>query len=136
MKVLLVGATGTLGSRIAPALLARKHEVVVYVRSESKLKEVLPSSVLTKITVMIGDATNTAAITDTLVNHACDALINTAGLSNIFAWQAPRMQGIINAVSTAGVEASKRLNHPIRSWFLGGMTALDFPGKEGTMLKT
>ncbi|KAL6720603.1 hypothetical protein ACLMJK_002527 [Lecanora helva] len=119
MKVLLLGATGNVGSRLAPALLAHKHEVVAIVRSESKLQGVLPSAVLSAITVIQGDATNAASIRDVLVSQGCDALINSAGQASIFPWQAPRMQDIINAVATAAVEASTKLGHPIRGWFLG-----------------
>ncbi len=124
MKVLLLGATGTLGSRITPALLSHQHQVVVFVRSENKLKETLPPSILSKVAVVTGDATDSNAILETLVNHDCDAFVNSAGQSNVFPWQAPRMQEIINAVATAGVEASKKLNHPMRGWFLGGLTAM------------
>ena len=134
MKVLLLGATGTLGSRLVPALLAHKHNVVVYVRSETKVKEVLPPSIVSKVSVVTGDATNAAAIESALVDHACDAFVNSAGLANVFPWQAPRMQEIINAVATAGVEASRKLHKPMRAWFLGGMSALDVPGRKGTML--
>ena len=134
MKVLLIGATGTLGSRISPALLAHKHEVVAFVRSESKLREMLPSSILSAITIVAGDASNSADISDALVDHNCHALINCAGRAAIFPWQATQMQGFINAVAAAGVEASKELGRPIRGWFLGGMTALDVPGMEGTII--
>ena len=136
MKVFLLGATGNVGSRTVPALLAHKHQVVVYVRSESKLKEILPPSALVEITVITGDATDSAALVEALVTHNCDAFVNTAGLSSVFPWQSPRMQGIIDAISAAGVEASKRLSHPIRAWFMGGMGALDYPGREGTMIMT
>jgi len=58
MRVLLLGATGNLGSRVVPALLVHRHAVVVYVRSISKLHHLLPSSIITKITVVSGDATD------------------------------------------------------------------------------
>lgn len=136
MKVLLLGATGSFGSRCAPVLLAHKHEVVVFVRSEAKLRDLLPESVLSAITIVTGDATDADAIENALVENRCEGLINSAGLAAVFPWQPPQMQEIINAVATAAVGASQKLNHPIRAWFLGGMSILDLPGKPGTMLMT
>lgn len=134
MKVLLLGATGNLGSRIIPALLAHNHSVVAFIRSESKLRQLVHSAVVDKCTIVTGDATNAAAIETALVQNRCDALINSAGQAAVLPWQKPRMQGIINAVATAAVEASKKLAFPIRCWFLGGMTVLDFPKMPGTKL--
>ncbi|MCJ1290233.1 hypothetical protein MMC34_001769 [Xylographa carneopallida] len=134
MKVLLLGATGNLGSRLLPALLAHKHQVVVYVRNERKLQEVVGPSVTSRLTLVTGDATDATAIQEALVTHRCDALVNSAGLAAVLPWQAPRMQGIISAISTAAVKASKELRYPIRAWFLGGLVAMDVPGTNGTMI--
>ncbi|KAI4265960.1 MAG: hypothetical protein L6R38_009055 [Xanthoria sp. 2 TBL-2021] len=134
MKVLLLGATGNLGSRLIPALLAHNHSVVIFVRSESKLKSLVDSAALSKCTIVNGDATNTRAIEEAILNNQCNALINSAGRAAIFPWEASKMQGIIQAVATAVVEASKKLGYPIRCWFLGGLTVLDFPGKKGTKM--
>ncbi len=133
MKVLLISATGNVGSRALPALLAHKHSVVVFVRSESKLREAIPSSILSQVTsIVTGNADDSNAIRDALVNNKCDALLNCAGQGSIFPWQAPRLQGIINGVVNGAVEASKVLGYPIRAWFLGGATVLDVPGMNGT----
>ncbi|KAL8850867.1 MAG: hypothetical protein Q9221_004180 [Calogaya cf. arnoldii] len=134
MKVLLLGATGNLGSRLIPALLAHNHSVVIFVRSESKLRTLVDSSAISKCTIVNGDATNARAIEEAILSNRCNALVNSAGQSAIFPWEAPRMQGIIQAVATATVEASKKLGYPIRCWFLGGLTVLDFPEKNGTKL--
>ena len=135
MKVLLLGPTGNLGSRLLPALLSHGHTVIVFVRSESKLRSLVPSSVLSSTTIVTGDATDTAAIRDALVTHKCNALVNAAGLAAVFPWQAPKMQGIVRAVVTAGVEASKTLRWGIRVWVLGGLGAMDYPdGREGVKL--
>ncbi|KAL8801565.1 MAG: hypothetical protein Q9182_004351 [Xanthomendoza sp. 2 TL-2023] len=132
MKVLLLGATGNIGSRLIPALLAHKHSVVIFVRSESKLQSLVDSAAISKCTVVNGDATNARAIETAIIDHQCNALVNSAGVAAIFPWQNPTMQGIINAVATAAVEASQKLGHPLRCWFLGGLTVLDFPGMPGT----
>ncbi|KAL8890087.1 MAG: hypothetical protein Q9215_002715 [Flavoplaca cf. flavocitrina] len=126
MKVLLLGATGNLGSRLIPALLAHNHSVVIYVRSESKLKNLIDSAALSKCTIVSGDATNSRAIEEALLNNQCNALINSAGMAAVFPWQAPQMQVIVQAVANAAVEASRKLGYPIRCWFLGGMTVFPF----------
>lgn len=134
MPVLLLGVTGNLGSRILPALLAHSQKVVVYVRNERKLRELIPSTILSQVTVVNGDATDSKSITNTLVEHGCDVLINSAGGASVLPWSEPQMQEIIKAVATGAVDASKKLNRPIRAWFLGGMSVLDFPDMKGTQL--
>ncbi|KAL8942517.1 MAG: hypothetical protein Q9216_001618 [Gyalolechia sp. 2 TL-2023] len=112
MKVLLLGATGNLGSRLIPALLAHGHNVVIYVRSESKLKNLVDSVALSKCAIVSGDATDTRAIEKAILTHQCDALISSAGMAAPTSWQAPKMQAIVQAVATAAVEASKKLSFP------------------------
>ncbi|KAI4094678.1 MAG: hypothetical protein L6R37_007192 [Teloschistes peruensis] len=111
MRVLLLGATGNLGSRILPALLAHNHTVVVFIRSESKLRNLVHSSAVDKCTIVTGNATDAIAIEAALVDNRCNALVNSAGLAAIFPWQDPQMQEIEKAVTTAAVGASK--NFPI-----------------------
>ena len=134
MPVLLLGVTGNFGSRLLPALLAHKQKVIVYVRNERKLRELVPSIILDRVTVVNGDATDSASIEKALVEHDCDTIINSAGLAAMFPWSAPQMQGTIKAVVTGAVDASKKLNRPVRAWLLGGMSILDFPGMDGTQL--
>lgn len=136
MPVLLLGATGNVGSRLLPALLAHKQKVVVYVRNERKLRDLIPSTILDHVTIVSGDAEDSNGIKNALVEHRCDTLVNSAGQSSVLPWSAPRMQGIIKAAATGAVEASKELNRPIRAWFLGGMGVLDYPGMEGTQIIT
>ena len=134
MKVLLLGATGNFGSHLLPALVAHGHEVVVYVRSEQKLKDLVDSKLLSRVTVVIGDATNTTAICNALTTNKCTALVNSAGLASIFPWQAFRMQDIVEAVASAAVKASEELEYPIRCWFMGGITVLNVPGINGAQI--
>lgn len=135
MPVLLLGATGNLGSRLLPALLAHKQQVIVYVRNESKFRELMPSAILDQVTIVNGNATDSAGIRKALVEHDCDTLINSAGLAAILPWSEPQMQGVIKAVAAGAIDASKELGRPIRAWFLGGMTVLEFPGMPGVQLK-
>lgn len=134
MPTLLLGVTGNFGSRLLPALLARKQEVIIYVRNEGKLRELVPSAILDRVTVVNGNATDSTSIRKALVEHDCDTLINSAGLAAILPWSEPQMQGIIKAVATGALDASKELKHPIRAWFLGGLSILEFPGMPGTQL--
>ena len=134
MPVLLLGATGNLGSRLLPALLAHRQKVIVYVRSEPKLREWIPSNILNQVIIVNGDATDSINIRKTLVEHDCVTLINSAGNISILPWSEPQIQGIIKAVATGAVDASKELNRPIRAWFLAGMSILDYPGMAGTQL--
>lgn len=130
MRVLLLGATGNIGSRLIPALLAHSHSVVVLVRSESKLRSLIPSSLLSRITIVTGDASSSPTIAQTLRTQNCDALVNAAGQAAILPFEAPKMQHIIHAVGQGCLDAGR----PIRAWFLGGMTALDYPPFPGTRL--
>ncbi|KAL8779150.1 MAG: hypothetical protein Q9213_007076 [Squamulea squamosa] len=136
MKVFLLGATGNLGSRLVPALLAHKHDVVIFVRSESKLKSLVHSAVLSQCTIINGDATNTHAVEDAILNNQCNALINSAGIAAIFPWQAPKMQGIIQAVATAAVEASKNKPKENLQWSMLAPSAMLPARKEITLLET
>ena len=134
MTVLLLGVTGNFGSRLLPALLGHKQKVVVYVRNERKLRELLPSTILDRVTVVNGDATDSANIRTSLVVHDCDTIINSAGKGTVLPWSEPQMQGLVKAVATAAINASKELNRPIRAWFLGGISVLDYPDMPGTKL--
>ena len=65
MKVLLLGATKNLGSRLIPALQAHGHDVVVFVRSEAKLKQMVPFSILSRVAIATGDASDPHAVRNT-----------------------------------------------------------------------
>lgn len=136
MKVLLLGPTGNMGSRLLPALLAHGHQVVVFVRSESKLKDLFGTVIISKCTIVTGTATDTNAVEKALIDNKCDGLVNSAGLAAIFPWQNPQLQEIEEAIATAAVNAGRKLGHPLRCWFMGGLTVLDYPGMEGVKLST
>ncbi len=94
----------------------------------------IPAAILSKVTIVNGDATDSNGIRNALIEHDCRTIINSSGLAAVMPWSKPQMQEIIQAVATGAVDASKELNRPIRAWFLGGMTVLDFPGMEGTQI--
>ena len=133
MRVLLLGATGNLGSRLLPALLAHNHTVTVLIRNPSKLRAQIPSSVFDKVSIAHGDATDSTVIKDALISNNCDAIVSSAGVAAVFPWQELGMQPIVHAVAAAAVEASQILGRPMRCWFLGGPTALNIPGSDGRL---
>lgn len=133
MKILILGATGSFGLRLLPALLAHSHTLTIYVRSPSKLRSLVTSALLShpNITIVTGDATDAAGIRDAIVKHKCDGVMNTAGQSAIFPWQKPAMQEIEKAVVEACVGASEELGWKLRVWFMGGAAVMDVPGVVG-----
>ncbi|PNS19913.1 hypothetical protein CAC42_7880 [Sphaceloma murrayae] len=121
MKVLLIGATGNLGSRLIPALLTHSHSLVVYVRTPSKLSTLLAPSVLSRITVIQGDATDPVAIKQALLDNKCDALVTTAGVSAIAPWGKSDFPRIFRAVVEGAAAAGSERGRPLRAWLLGGI---------------
>ena len=62
-KVLVVAASGALGSRVATAAVAAGHAVAVLVRSAEKLEAALTPATLAALEqVHVGDATDAAAL--------------------------------------------------------------------------
>lgn len=133
MKVLVIGATGNLGVRLVAALLTHEHRVVAYVRSAKKLESLLPSSVYSQISVVEGNATDSAAIKKTILDSRCEAVVNSAGVAAMAPWGNSDLPEIFRAVLKGVREAGAERQTPLRAWFLGGLGALYFPGAN-TML--
>ena len=133
MKVLVTGATGNLGIRLVVALLTHGHSVVAYVRSPHKLESLLPTSVYRQITVVQGNATESASIKKAILDANCDAVVNTAGVAALPPWAKsdlpPIFRAVLDAVREAGLERKK----PLRAWFLAGLGVLYFPGSESIL---
>jgi uncharacterized protein YbjT (DUF2867 family) len=130
MKVLLIGATGNLGLRLVAALLTHGHSVVAYVRSSNKLESLLPESVYRQITVVQGNATDSASIKRAILDNNCDAVVNTAGLAALAPWGKSELPAIVRAVVDAVRAAGLERQKPLRTWFLAGLGVLYFPGTE------
>ena len=128
MKVLLLGATGNLGSRLVPALITHGHNVVAYVRSASKLESLIPATVLEQITILQGDATDSKAIKQAINDHNCEAVVSTAGVAALAPWAKSELPMIFKAVLDAVREAGAERKSPLRVWFLGGQGVLYYPG--------
>lgn len=135
MKILLVGATGNLGLRLVAALLTHGHTVVAYVRSSNKLESLLPTPIYRQLTVVQGDATDSAAIKRTILDANCDAVVDTAGLAAMAPWGKSDLPAIFRSVLNAVRQAGSERDRPLRAWFLAGLGVLHFPGSE-TMLSS
>lgn len=133
MKVLLIGATGNLGLRLVAALLTHGHVVVAYVRSANKLESLLPASIYSQITVVEGNAKDPSSISRTILEHNCEAVVNSAGLAAMAPWKRNDLPEIFSAVLKGVQQAGVQRNNPLRAWFLGGLGVLQFPGTD-TML--
>lgn len=128
MKVLLLGVTGNVGSRLLPALLAHKHQVVAYVRAPAKIS----SEAMSKLnSVVVGSASDSAAIKGAILSHNCDAVVNAAGLAAMTGWTAQgEFPAIFAAVVQAAVEAGReRGGVPVRCWLMSGFSLLNSPKK-------
>lgn len=130
MRVLLLGATGNLGPRLIPAVLAHGHVVIAYVRSPEKLRGLVSPSLLPLITVVTGDATDSASVKEALLIHDCDAIVNAAG-NIVWPWREQILGKIAAAVSKAAIEVGNARGKPLRAWFMGVMTSLTYLGTGG-----
>ena len=131
MRVLLLGATGNVGSRLLPSLVAHKHEVIVYVRNPSKLSAHATSCATA---VVSGSGTDSNSIKAAILSHNCDAVINAAGLAPVLG-KSGELPAIFAAVMAAAIEAhEQRGGAPIRCWLLSGFGILDSLKKDRMML--
>lgn len=135
MKVLLIGATGNVGIRLVPALLTHGHNVVTYVRSANKLESLLPASVYQQITVIEGNATDSAAIKKAILESKCEGVVNTAGVAVMAPWKKGELPTIFRAVLEGVRQAGEERKVPLRTWFMAGLGVLHYPGTQ-TMLSS
>ncbi|CZT00206.1 uncharacterized protein RAG0_08315 [Rhynchosporium agropyri] len=127
MRVLLLGATGNVGSRLLPALLAHHHHVVVYVRNPAKLSLEAKSKCKA---IVVGSATDSAAIKSAILTHKIDAVVNAAGVAAMTGFTAQGDFGAIfeNVVRGVREAVEERGNGvPIRFWGMSGFAVLDHP---------
>lgn len=124
MRVLLLGLTGRVGSRMLPALLAHRHSVVAYVRDAARIPQETASRVST---IVEGCGTEASGIKNAILANHCDAVINAAGRASILGTGGDFAK-IFAAVTTAVREV--RIEHkdrPLRCWLLSGWPILDSP---------
>ncbi|RDL35941.1 Uncharacterized protein BP5553_06553 [Venustampulla echinocandica] len=130
MRVLLLGATGNLGSRLIPALLVHKHTVTIYIRSISKLHKLISPSLIPLITIVIGDATDSVGIKKAILDHDCEAICDVAG-NQVLPWREHLLEKIAKAVTDAAVAVGEeRGEQPMRIWLIGGIGLCRYPGTD------
>ena len=124
MKVLLLGATGNVGSRALPALIKHGHTVVAYVRSPSKLA---PGKRAVLADVVVGSVTDKSALKDAILAHNCDAVFHAAGVAHMFGRsKSGEYNQMFATVVAAMVEAREERRGPaIRAWLMSGFPMLD-----------
>ncbi|KAG8862408.1 hypothetical protein FRB96_001478 [Tulasnella sp. 330] len=132
MRVLLVGATGRLGSRLVPALVAHKHSVVAYVRNPSKLAMMIPQPLLERIIVVTGDGEDVSGLKKALIEHSCEAVICCAGKPAPIRKGDSRVGEISMAIAQAAREVGEETGRPLKGWWLAGLIFLKIPGSGKT----
>lgn len=135
MRVLLLGATGNLGLRCIPALLAHKHTLIVYIRNVEKLHSLVSPAIISQLTAIVkGDATDSAGIKNAIIEHDIEAIIDVAG-NQVLPWKEHLLPKIARAVSDAAIEAGRERGRPLRVWVTTGIGSLEYPGSGGFWLK-
>ncbi|KAJ6037002.1 hypothetical protein N7540_001281 [Penicillium herquei] len=127
MRVLVLGGTGKLGSRLLSALIAREHHVFAFVRTPSKLAPGIQDKLAG---IERGDAKKSSEIEAAIVRNQCDAVVNAAGYAAMAPWGKSDLPAIVDAVTSAALQVGHNRGSPLRVWFLGGQGLLDIPTKQ------
>ncbi len=122
-KVIIFGGTGRLGRRLVQAALLYGHQVTVYVRNISKLKDQFGGNLPNKLSVIQGDILDKDVVGRAIDGHGF--LINAAGYIS-------EDDSFFKLCQVIMGQAESHLDEPKRVWFLGGVGALDF-GNTGIM---
>src|SRR5215831_5358355 len=103
MRVFLAGASGAIGKRLVPQLIARKHEVVGTARSEAKAERLRAAGA----TAMVLDLLDAGAVREAVrasqpdaIIHEATALAGFGDLRNL-----DRTFAITNELRTRGTDA-------------------------------
>ncbi|MBW4717925.1 NAD(P)-dependent oxidoreductase [Saccharothrix obliqua] len=111
-KIALIGATGTIGSRILDEALRRDHAVTAVVRDTAKLDRTDP-----RLTATAGDVLAAGQLPGLLAGH--DVVISAVGGGD-----GPGHQATIAPAAKALVEALRTLTPAPRLLFVGGAGSL------------
>lgn len=121
MKILIVGATGNSGQRLAKAALERNHEVTVFVRNLQKLEMMRSSWTHSEnLKIVTGTAEEKEKLENAMVGK--DAVINAAGTAGD-----SNFSDLVKSITDS---THKVLGDGARFWFFGGAAALDVPGTD------
>ena len=125
-RIMILGATGSLGKHVTKQAVAAGHEVAVLVRTPAKL----PAELRDRVTVHQADITALPASTLAVCVRSQDALINAAGHVS----EGQRFVALVDHVVT-GVETLPTAERPV-CWFLAGAALLDIgdTGRRGVDL--
>ncbi|KAH8787045.1 hypothetical protein F5882DRAFT_461726 [Hyaloscypha sp. PMI_1271] len=128
MRVLLLGATGNLGSRCLPALIAHKHVVTVFVRNSSKLRAMVSPALLAQANAIVEeDATDSTALKKAILDHDIEGIIDVAG-NIVPPWKESLLPKIASAVRDAAVAVGKQRGKPLRAWITSHLGILEYSG--------
>jgi putative NADH-flavin reductase len=125
-RIMILGATGSLGRHVTEQAVAADYEVAVLVRTPAKL----PADVRDRVTVHQADITTLPASQLAALARNQDALINTAGLVSEGQPFVVLVDHVVTSVET--LPASER---PV-CWFMAGAAVLDIgdSGRRGVDL--
>ena len=125
-RLIIFGATGSLGSHVLRQALATGREVTVFVRTPSRL----PPETQTQVSVHQGDLSKLAPVDIAQIISGHDALINCAGLVT----EGQAFVDLIDRLVTAA-ESLPTATQPV-CWFLAGAAILDVDpsGRKGVEL--
>jgi putative NADH-flavin reductase len=125
-RLIIFGATGSLGSHVLRQALAAGRHVTVFVRTPSRL----PPEVQTQVAVHQGDLSTLPPVDIARLISGHDALINCAGLVT----EGQTFVDLIDRLVT-GVESLPAAAQPVY-WFLAGAAVLDIgpSGRKGVEL--
>jgi len=138
LKVLLVGATGTLGRCILTSLRGVGHTVTVFVRSQKKLEQMANLAAhdgLTEVGVVEGQATSAEDVDKAMKEGSFDVLINTAGTpkKTVRTVEDAKCTDFCKIVDNLVTSAVK--HGPKRVVFVAGFAALDIPGLDEQLVE-
>lgn len=114
-RLIIFGATGSLGSHVLRQALAPGHQVTVVVRNPSRL----PPEARAQVSVHTGDLSTLAPADVAHLVNGHDALINCAGLVT----EGQTFVDLVDRLVT-GVESMPAVARPV-CWFLAGAALLD-----------
>ena len=115
MRVLLLGATGNLGNRCLPALVAHEHVVTVFVRNSSKLRAMMSPALLAEANAIVeGDATDSAALEKAILDHDIEGIIDVAG-NIVPPWKEFLLPKIASTMRDAAIAVRKQRGKPLRA---------------------
>jgi GDPmannose 4,6-dehydratase len=115
-RALITGITGQDGSYLAELLLDKGYEVYGIVRRTSTPSDERITHIADKITLMVGDMTDTPSLLDAMEDSQADEVYNLAAQSFVGdSWRAPLFTGDVDGIGvTRLLEAIRRVKPAAR----------------------